>query len=217
MEEYIRELMNIASQEFGTNFEKQFERIALTQAENNPFSQFLSHYRLNKLLSLIVFDQFDRRFIVGTSKYFLERGYDEHYESLACGCAIAQRRMKSSEVFSYILGSLSLSQLDYADESLTRQNMIGKNGFIEWSEWEGDFWKDKVFLSQDIIITDEEIYATKEIADDIKRLIASRLTELEEFLKEYGPGVAVSHEHYIDWLLKWFPGKIRMKLLSQDN
>ena len=74
---------------------------------------------------------------------------------------------------------------------------------------EGDVW-----VSEGIVITKDKLYVNEEM----KKLVEPILSEFkklgDEFVSEYRERSSVPHSVYIEWLLKWFPGRIHIRSLE---
>ncbi|MGM5483525.1 MAG: hypothetical protein ACQER9_01260 [Nanobdellota archaeon] len=168
----------------------------------NDFEKFLLDSRMLKFLLLHIINKQDKQYII------LYETTKEQQEEITkeLGISAINKVIKKEELFSEILFQLGFSQIE---SKMVQGDMIfQKNPKTEHYLTEG-----QVIMSTDgnFILKDKEIYTNDET---IKPLIDFIKKKTEELFNYAENKTIVHHEIYIKWLMEWFPGKIRIRMLE---
>jgi len=227
-DDHLKEILNIINKRFSKDINiDDYECIELLHRESNTqFQVFLLNARVRPFLKLKILYHFcdDSSFVIGDGKLSFTRGYDEHdTEKKELGPSIIDAQFSKKNIFDLILGRMGfLALMIRHSPRLEGQARTGEEGTIElegrdegWQEYA----EDEVIVMTDpdsrFIFTDSHVYID---ADDttkkkVKDLIDSHIDTFNTFLDDYKER-NVPHELYVDWLMKWFPGKIEVKSIE---
>jgi hypothetical protein len=73
-----------------------------------------------------------------------------------------------------------------------------------------------IMFNKRLLITEDKVFFLKSVdtKKKLKILIKSNKKIFDDFLDKYK--THVPHEVYIDWLIKWFPARIKLRLLDNS-
>ncbi len=188
------------------------------------FRLFLVNDRIRLLQKLIVLHNFCKgaTFGIGYLGFHQSVGYDTQDEPLwgekqDCIC---QDMEPENSVFEHVLSKLCIGQVDsrngYIDYYKKR---VGATPVLipdAWSAIEEE-WDETVYVrlgDVPMVILDNMIFVPKEDEMRVKSVFGFYEGTWDALVDTYGGAVAVSHDVYIDLLLKIFPGKIRIRALT---
>lgn len=226
-EKAVKSILMIINKKFKSNIRlTDFEKIAVfyRRKQSNYFQSFLIAQRIIPFAILKILYQFflKKEFIFANIKFFYSRGYEDDEEVIAYGPNIINKRFKGENIFDHYLQNLYFPAVIAKHIPITyRQERINKKGMIEEKneeEWRESSEKDVfvMFNPAKLIITPNAVYIYNEDArlkQEIYNLLSYHHEIFDKFLDNY-KDKCVPHEIYMDWLMKWFPGKIHLQSLQ---
>ncbi len=189
----------------------------------NSFQKFLLEARVLPFLRMILLNKyFEQNFLVAFENTKVCREVLDaeeldvvDIESEDKGSNIIDQVFSGSQLFDNETTILSLQQLKAEPLFFPAYPRIEKKGILsleleedcEWAEDEGI-----MFIATDgsIVIAKEKVYSN----DNVEKLLKPYQSYLQSFLNEAANANSIPHEEYIDLLLKWFPGKIKVKSIG---
>lgn len=203
-------------------------------ARKGSFRTFLINERVLLVLKLrIAFDLLaGKSFCIGYERVtFAPLGYGEDEEVSESDCVavknVLYRQPLSYDAFLDNLLSAGIVTIDANCFFVNSKLLWSKKGRLknpfrgEDDEYVDEFFESSFFFASDgsIVFEDNKVYATPQIAQEIKTIISNLSGELNRFLDEFcGPdSIGVSHEYYVEWFQKLFPGKIKYRTLPNNT
>lgn len=180
----------------------------------NSFQRFLIKERLRPILKLKLLSDLDTQFVIGYSEVeqaLYGDGDEPPVEVRKYGPTIIKHKFEASEIFKYILQKLQIAvilikipaNLDYKRLSDT-----------EYDKWGSESLKAETFLSKDFVISEDFVLVPKEMEQKVKDIFSYYRPIFDEFVAECKDETLVPHDIYIEWLIKWFPGKVHVKSIE---
>ena len=130
---------------------------------------------------------------------------------------LCTRKFDFEEVWDNIVGNLAIAQIitdKYVDiEKLEfRSNGDEKLNEVDLKvNWTAEYG-DLLFIGKDFVMTQNEIFICSNRLEGIKEIIEKHHETWKDFIDE--EHLAVTHERYMVWLQKEFPGKIKIRMLQ---
>lgn len=218
----MNEIKKLMSKKLGYEIdEKKLKEIKLFPFVNlNSFQRFLLDSRVLPFMRMIILDKFkEKNFIVGFEETKFCSIDDDEYEGVEIeplGSNIVDDIFEGSELFENEAAMLGLEQLDANELFFSLYPRIEESGDVvldipedefEWIEDEG-----KTMISTDgtLVLLKDKVYCDKDLDDFLEKY----RIYFQTFLNNSAKATSVDHNHYIDLLMKLFPGKIKVKSLS---
>jgi hypothetical protein len=177
------------------------------------FENFLIEDRFRPMQRLMALQELSTMFNIGYEKVSLwHKPYDSDKPSKLTkdfGRVFLNTEFSSEEVFQCLLARFGFLQVIAAD----RIQRAFQSEYHSYESHELSLEaKHELLISPLIIIAEDAIYADKSIAENIAEKINLHNKEFEDLLRKCENGVP--HVDYISWFLKWFPGRVHIRSLS---
>ena len=228
--EYISKLLQIAKRH-GVSAKQEFVELPLyVTKEKSQFGRFLATGRVMPFLQfkLLFHLGFETKVLIGYKEvtYDVYEDDDEYKEDdprkKVYGPHLIDKVYSAKEIFEYLLYRLSFSavSLPFFMSPRYERRMTGRKILPPLQE-HGDLYDEaETFIllrTYPLIVTESSVYIAKDDPDlkMVRGIIAEHKKAGDAFLKRYAKGVAVPHALYIDWLMRWFPGAIKVRALVQ--
>ena len=181
------------------------------------FAAFIVNSRIRPFLQLHVLAAIEGSVVVGydSLKVLLPNHEDAPDEELASyGTTILDRTFTTDEIFESILASFGIASIDainHIDNTNERRNQEGslpKFPYDSYTHTEG-----KTYILNDLILTSEAVQVSSvELQKKIRDILSHHHKEFQELLAKQ-EDTGIPHSHYLELLLKWFPGRVKTRQL----
>ncbi|MEK6823357.1 MAG: hypothetical protein AABY13_05985 [Nanoarchaeota archaeon] len=224
----LQPLLRIASERLGVVFPPDAWVDFPLYARKNPdsFQQFLINDRIRPFLQLKILWQFcnESEFLVGhgQTKELAFNDDDEMTSEHEFGPSLCAIRCSDEQLFDMLLYRLGFTML-FLREGPRMTRLLTLRGE---HKPRGEFQlHDEAFIlvkpEPNLIITETRVHVLKgtRMEKEMRSLLAYHAAFFDDFLTEHPSkktGV-IPHEVYVDWLMTWFPGRIRLKSLGYQR
>lgn len=227
MDKDIKEIIDIVNKEFVLNINPlNLKSIKLYDAQNtNEFQRYLINSRIRLFQKLMLLNSLEEecQFVFATTNLIAEK-YNfetECNDEKNFGVTIIKESFSRKETFEYILNKLGFLAVTTKNRALPYlYSFFKKNGEIKKEEGWERWMQDNIFIlinpGKELIITESEVLYNKDDKETEKilnNIISYQDIQFTEFLERY-KDKCVPHEIYIDWIMKWFPGKIHINYIN---
>ncbi len=200
----------------GLKFEK-MNTMELFPSNETDFGKFLVEQRIKPFLILhILFKKLNKEFYVGHDTItFTEPVQDDNIipKEKVYGPSIIKKLFTGEELFDTLLSRLGIEQIvtdKFQNFPEMERNLEIDETYENWSLALGN----EVLINEDLIISLDKIYYKDE---KVKELINNFNELFEKFLEENKNKTSIDHSVYIPLLIKWFPGNIHIRSLTENN
>jgi hypothetical protein len=215
----MKEIIELINKNFDKDFDSSdYKKVDLFSIKNpNSFQLFLIKDRIRIFQKLFVLDRLckDEQFFIGCEKLFYEQHAEDIGDTIEVGPCIVLQEFSKEAVFDKFISGLGVAQIDAPslfnifDASLDCENNIEKPSDYHIAPTQEVVVSESVFIGQDGLWFRD--------AEKAKEMLAEFDSLFNDFIIEQADPVSVPHTIYVDWLLKWFPGKIRIRTLSYSK
>jgi len=220
---YVKDIIPLANR-YGTKIKVE-DLLAIPlhyQKTSNTWIQMLcSRVKLFEHLRLISF-VLDDEFLIGydgmVQMVDIDENRSEEIDSL--GPFVIDEKFEGSAVFDYLLryefAMLIIKDLVRPEtaQCVSKDRVVKRNYDDNWrSESSKEIF---ISLGVPLIITSDFLYIDPKhpMLEAIKSLLKEHHTEGDKFIAKYKDKVYVPHSLYVEWLMKWFPGRIHIRSLQ---
>lgn len=208
--------------------EASYQKIELFPLDNvrpNSFEAFLIKSRVHLFLKLYVLTQYwEVSFYPCFPEFSLyEWTVDEEDEagwevSKTYGPTVIMQKISGQEIFNDFLSRTGVQAIDTPGNMQLTGERNAIDGPIDYTLGkESQSLYPEYFISEDgsIIIGENNIYVV-DGAEKIQKIVDTHREQFSTFVAEYKDSF-VPHTVYIDWLLTWFPGKVRVRSIGNPS
>lgn len=179
----------------------------------NSFEEFLISARINVFIRLALLDRFDEDYYVGYLRTMKVCKYPEMDKKIVeLGPSIIAKKIDAKHIFETLLSGLGVSQI-IAQNWFTEQ-LLGKDGELKVPEDYSIDVEHPVFISREIIMTEYSAHVKAEQYKPAKEKVDYFLKLMKQFYDTHKNASSISHELYVGWLLKWFPGQVHVRSIE---
>jgi hypothetical protein len=227
MDPDILNMLKIATKRFGVNFPvKDLVPVQLYSPKNiDSFQRFLVDARLRPFLKMKIVNELchGASFAKGCMPAYFDYNENDDYEELEIGPAIEKRALRDEELFDETLFKLGFGAVDV--ECRFYSVFINKKGDVPKPKPSQQITTAKdvnIMISPEpaLILTDSEAYVIEgsEMEKNVRGLLAYHKKMFDEFLADHASNKTpfVPHETYIKWLMRLFPGRIRIRSIGHS-
>ncbi len=222
----INELIEIVNKRFCARIDlDEYKRISFfSTAKGNNFQKFLSEYRVNVFLRLAILYKYglDGKFACGNLSNGYYDKYEEEPELTETGPSLIKETFTGKELFNYLLDGLGISQLLIKEKFHPEgKERFDKNGTVPkidnnaFSEYFQESFFVMIEPAKRLVLGENEVWVEPEIKEETELIIRKQFEPLFDwFLDAAKNKTEISHDGYVGWLLKWFPGMVHVRAIE---
>ena len=216
----MKQILNLVNKHFNKDFDiSDYEKVDLFSIKNpNSFQRFLIKDRIQVFQKLHVLAKLckDEIFFIGCEDLFYDWYCDEEEDCIEVGPCLILTEFSREDVFNKLVSDLAIAQIDVPtyhhifDSDIACVNKVDRPDGYQQSATK------HVLISENFILVSDSLYV-RNSKKDAEALFEGLNPIFSKFIVEQKDPVGVSHDIYIDWLLKWFPGKVKIRTLTYSG
>lgn len=219
----MKQIIGLINKNFDKNLDfSNYTKVNLFEIEvPNAFQQFLIRDRIQVFQKLFVLDRLciDEEFFRGCldlSYYFYdyEGDADEPYgeDKIYVGPCLLLKCFSKEDIFNHLVKGLSIAQIDVPSDIGPFDDSLACVNEVECPPYYNLMVENELFVSSSVILFGDAVWTND--PEQVKKLLSEFDSLFHKFIDEQKEPVGVSHDIYVDWLLRWFPGKVKIRTLS---
>ncbi len=237
MKEKLLQAVKIASAQYDLvvpDFE-QIELFPLEGVKPHSFEEFLIRSRVHLFLKLFILNQLEDTSFVPAHEELIRHKIDETKSETEednnwipigdFGPNIFNCAYSINQLFEEYLERTAVSALLIRERVKTEGvGRIGTEGPINLENELVNLWgAPEIFImvkpKMELIITDKDVFVdkeNKELIENVKGVVKTHKEQFAKFVEKYKE-TCVPHAVYVEWLMKWYPGKVHLRSIENHE